>query len=187
MTRKIDAEFENPVDNILINLCEYISPLLKKYNFTPNMLTTIGLFFGLLSLRLLYKNYYVLAVIFFWISYFFDCLDGHFARKYNMCTEFGDYYDHIRDLVVTSGVMILIFSKLKSSCDKLSYLVVLVFFMVLLGSHIGCQQLKSNFKSNDQCLDIFKNMCKHESLIGYTRFFGCATFILVLSTFILAL
>ena len=32
------------------------------------------------------------------VGYFFDCMDGHFARKYNMVTEFGDMYDYITDL-----------------------------------------------------------------------------------------
>ena len=46
--RKIENHTENPLDNILIDFSENISPGLRKLGFTPNMLTTIGTIFGLL-------------------------------------------------------------------------------------------------------------------------------------------
>ena len=30
----------------------------------------------------------------FLLSYYFDTVDGKFARKYNMATKMGDYLDH---------------------------------------------------------------------------------------------
>ena len=30
----------------------------------------------------------------------FDVLDGNYARNYKMVTQFGDYFDHIKDLIV---------------------------------------------------------------------------------------
>ena len=50
---------------------------------------------------MLCNNNYILACIYYFISYFFDVLDGIYAREYNMVSEFGDYYDHIKDIVVT--------------------------------------------------------------------------------------
>ena len=31
------------------------------------------------------------------ISYSFDCIDGHIARKYKMFSKYGDIYDHVSD------------------------------------------------------------------------------------------
>jgi phosphatidylglycerophosphate synthase len=56
--------------------------------------------FGLLAVIFLYKNKPMLSVICYFISYFFDCCDGYYARKYNMCTKFGDFYDHVKDWVI---------------------------------------------------------------------------------------
>ena len=33
------------------------------------------------------------------LGYYFDCIDGPMARKYNMVTVFGDYYDHGTDII----------------------------------------------------------------------------------------
>jgi len=102
--RKITCECENPLDNILINISDYMCPYAKKYNFTPNILTTISLIFCGISALLLLNNYYVLAAFTYLISYYFDCMDGHFARKYNMTSYFGDLYDHISD--ISKGILI---------------------------------------------------------------------------------
>ena len=187
MTRKIHQSMDNIIDNFLIDMCELLCPHFKKMNFTPNMITTIGLFFGLLSIYFLYKDNYVASAIFFWISYFFDCLDGHYARKYNMCTEFGDYYDHIRDVVITFSILFLIFRKMKNNKNKIYFTIVMLFFAILVLTHMGCQELNSNSASNNACLSIFKGMCKDPDLIYVTRFFGCSTFILITSIFILML
>ena len=96
--RKIEEKYENPFDNIIIDFAEKINPIFKKFNFTPNMLTTLSLIFGILSPYFIYIKYYNLAAFFYLLSYMFDCFDGNYARKYNMVTDFGDLYDHIGDL-----------------------------------------------------------------------------------------
>ena len=98
--RKIPRELENPIDNILIDLCEPISELFNRISLTPNHITTISMIFGFLSVFFLYKRIVIVAVILYFISYLFDCVDGYYARKYNMCSKFGDLYDHIKDCSV---------------------------------------------------------------------------------------
>lgn len=187
MARKIHSSIENPIDNILINICEHLCPHLKKLNFTPNMLTTIGLMLGIISIMFLYKNMYTLSIIFLWLCYFFDCLDGHYARMYDMCTDFGDYYDHIRDIIVSICILVLIFIKLKSLRNRLYFTVIILVFGCLLGSHMGCQELSSDFKHvNSSSLSMTKTMCIHPELIHCTRFFGCASFVLLMSFFIVS-
>lgn len=184
--RKIEHIHENPIDNILIDLSEPTSNFFKQYNFTPNHITTIGMIIGILSFFCIYKRYYVLAFILFWISYFFDCLDGYYARKYKMTSKFGDYYDHIRDVVVTGSILVIIYLRLDK---KYKFPYILTMFAVILSmcTHFGCQERKAHDKSHNDCLSIYTGLCLNEDYINISRFFGCGTAILFMSIFILVL
>jgi phosphatidylglycerophosphate synthase len=109
--RKIPAHLENPIDNGMINMSNKIAPTLKSWHLTPNHITTISAIFGALTLYSLAHSWYAIAGIAHIIQYFFDCVDGNYARTYNMVTVFGDYYDHIKDLIVGAGIMIIILGK----------------------------------------------------------------------------
>ena len=61
------------------------------------MLTSLSLIITLIGIYLLNNQYYISSSILIFIGYYFDCADGLLARKYNMTSKFGDYYDHIRD------------------------------------------------------------------------------------------
>jgi phosphatidylglycerophosphate synthase len=96
--RKIPAEYENPLDDVLLNICDSVAPTFHSYGFTPNIITTISNISVIIVIILLLEAKYLWAAIFVLIAYFFDCLDGHIARKYDQVTIFGDYYDHISDI-----------------------------------------------------------------------------------------
>ena len=184
--RKIPDHLENPLDNLLIKGCEYSAPFLKKLKMTPNILTTIGLIFGLLSIICLIKDKFILGFIFYWISYWFDCVDGYFARKYKMETKFGDYYDHVRDVGIFGGVTIVLLIKLKSTPLRVAYGIAITFSFILMLIHMGCQENHSSFETHNDCLGKFKGWCpNHEESIKISRFFGCGTLHLVQSIFIL--
>ena len=106
--RKIERENENFIDNILIDICDLISEPVHKLGLTPNMITTLSLIFGLATAYVLYKKMYLVACLLWAISYFFDCLDGFIARKYKQYTKFGDYYDHVSDIVQASVVFYIL-------------------------------------------------------------------------------
>jgi hypothetical protein len=36
--RKLTREYDNPIDNILIDISEYIAPYAYKYKMTPNII-----------------------------------------------------------------------------------------------------------------------------------------------------
>ena len=42
-SRKIPREYDNPIDNILVDLSEFLNPYFHRLNFTPNMITTLSL------------------------------------------------------------------------------------------------------------------------------------------------
>ena len=68
--RKIPEKFENPIDNVLIDICEYVSPSFHKYGFTPNMITTLSNIAAIIVILLLLHAKYVWAAIFFIVAYF---------------------------------------------------------------------------------------------------------------------
>ena len=99
MVNKLSRELENPIDNIIYDKIENDLEFLKSLNFTPNILTTFSLITALLCIYNFYKDKFVIASLLWVVSYYFDCADGKFARKYNMVSKFGDYYDHGSDLI----------------------------------------------------------------------------------------
>jgi hypothetical protein len=72
-----------------------VCPFFKKIGFTPNGITTLSLIFGIASAYYLYKGKIYMFALLYTISYFFDVMDGHFARKYKMVSKGGDYYDNV--------------------------------------------------------------------------------------------
>jgi phosphatidylglycerophosphate synthase len=174
--RKIDRKYENPIDNIFIDIGEICNPLWKRLNFTPNTLTTLSLLFGLLAVYNLYKRNILLFMIFYIISYFFDCNDGNYAREYNLTTEFGDLYDHIKDVVIFSLLLLIIIYRYHKNTNFIPILLVIIIFSCLMCCHLGCQEQLYN--KNDSVLRIFRFFEKPDNIV-YFRWFGCGTFIMV--------
>ena len=56
MERKVPENLENPVDNLIYRDMDKVSNFFKENNFTPNMLTSVSAFFGLLSIYSICKN-----------------------------------------------------------------------------------------------------------------------------------
>ena len=75
---------------------------------TPNMITGLSLLLGISSGVSMYYDKYKLAALLNFLAYFFDCVDGHLARKFDMVTVFGDYFDHYSDLV-KFGIILYMF------------------------------------------------------------------------------
>ena len=187
--RKINPDQENPIDNILISFCDPLSEVLRRLFpwLTPNMITTVGMLFGFLTFYFILKHDYVLAFFKFWISYFLDCLDGYYARKYKMMTKVGDIYDHVRDVLVTGSIIILIFMKINTAPLKAAFTIVTLFFMFVFLMHMGCQERNSKNKQHNHSLSPLQGLCKQEEWIHQTKYVGNGTFILILSIFILLL
>ncbi len=190
--RKIPEELENPIDNILIELAEKLNPYFYKLGFNPNGVTTLSLIFGILSCYFYYLKYYLFSSISMFISYFFDVMDGNFARRYNMQTQFGDYYDHIKDTIVLFTITYLILTNKDLSFSlKILGFIVGLFFLFGSITHLGCIEQyvkKSNSKKNikeSKFLSGFQQCCQNLSKIKQFRYFGTGTSNIFLSFFIL--
>jgi phosphatidylglycerophosphate synthase len=180
--RKIPVEFECPFDNYILDLAEKTAPTVYKLGMTPNMITTLSNIATIIVVILLFKAEWYWAAFFVLIAYFFDCLDGHLARSYNMITVFGDYYDHISDI---TKVIVVLTSLYIINPEKLTrVLPLLVVLMILSFVHLGCQELYYD-EEDSPTLKFAKSLCpvplnftkdELESTIKNTRLFGVGTF-----------
>lgn len=184
--RKVPSEYESPIDKICYDGCDPVASFLKKFNVTPNQITTVGLIMGLLSFYCITQKMFILAFVLYWITFFLDCLDGHYARKYNMTSTFGDYYDHIRDVLVNTLIIGAIWFHLTKN-QKILYVVILTASALAMFTHIGCQELNSRLNEHNESLLWSKTLCPDKAMVKFTKFFGCGTFILIVSIYILYL
>ena len=171
--RKVPINIENPIDNLLLPLCDILCPVAKRLNMTPNGITTLSAVTGGMGLYYYSHGRSLLAGIFIFLSYFFDCMDGHYARMYNMITKFGDYYDHIKDAIVYFGFMYLLH---QGHSHRASYPYVLLGFAALLlgcGWHLGCME---KTKKNSEYLSGLMPLCSDVNQISLARWLGCGTF-----------
>lgn len=180
---KISKNIENPIDNIFIYFSKKSSVFYKNIGLTPNILTTLSLIFGILSGYLLYKGYSFLSMIFWFIAYYYDCCDGYFARKYNMESKFGDFYDHFSDFSKLTLILIIMFMIDK---EKFLYWIPLIIFTLSLALiHLGCQEKIYNNNENSVSIDKLKVLCPNKNNIKYTKYFGTGTFTLFIGYIIL--
>ena len=195
MVNKLPLSHDNPFDVALFNFIDTHLHLYHQLNFTPNAVTTLSLFTGILCAYLIYKKQYLYAGFAYMISYYLDCVDGKLARKYNMVTKFGDFYDHLSD--VTKLVIIVYALYVNDKHKLVKMLLILIPLFILSLFHFGCQQalydntsccLLNNALSDSPTLDIFKlpkETCN--TLIHDTKYFGCGTFQLVFTIMLIFL
>jgi phosphatidylglycerophosphate synthase len=180
MVNKLPSEIDNYIDGILYKFIDSHIQIYKKLGFTPNTLTTFALITGYITAYLITQKKFYLAGFTFFLSYYFDCADGKFARKYNMVTIFGDYYDHFSDV---TKVCLILFALYKTNAIKFKKIIIIIILLFILAMyHMGCQQcLYKSEVTESPTLDIFKST--EESCIknvNYTKYFGFGTFNFVL-------
>lgn len=178
--RKIDPELEDPVDDLLLRLVTAMSPAFRKTGHTPNVLTLYSGVFGAAAVWALWKGRKGAFVALYAVSYFFDCADGDFARRYDMVTELGDKLDHGKDFAVWAGLVCVLLARYRFplwawGAWGLS--------LLLMTVHLGCQQrdYAARRPAHDpasESLDSLTNLCISEngrSGLRTTRWFGVGT------------
>lgn len=189
--RKIAREYENPIDNVNIDLCDALCPLFKKMGFTPNGITTLSMILGLLAVFILWRKdkhrklttkEIVVFSICYYLSYLFDCMDGHYARKYGMVSKGGDIYDHVKDVTVNLLLIIVVLVKYPvRRIVRIQVVLLLLVGSVMMVAHLGCQEKIYPEKESDT-LSFAKEMCVGEptQTIKMTRYFGCGTWCIMI-------
>ncbi len=177
---KLPIQYDDPIDIFYKKYIYKLNPYFKNLGFTANDITTISFIFGLLSCYLYYTKYYILSGIFIIISYFFDTMDGYYARIYKMQSKFGSYYDIISDLIVNIILFYLFITNkniIKSKINIKLIIIILIIIMILGDIyHVSCQEsytkiTNKNYVSDGlSFLDTLK--CKDHNIMIYTRYFG---------------
>ena len=119
---KTPLELRNPIDNFSIWMADFIFPLFRYLNFTPNTLTSISFILGLFAIYSYQRNDYIKSAVYFMMSFLFDVFDGHYARKYDMVSNFGDMYDHVNDCIIFVSMAWMIYKKYSKLKDWRQYL-----------------------------------------------------------------
>lgn len=184
--RKLPREFENPIDNILIDLAGFLSPLFYSLNFTPNTLTTISNVFGITGLLLYYFQVYYFSALMIMIGYAFDCFDGYYARQYKLTSTFGDWYDHISDITVHGILAWMLYQNYYDQLIVIYMSLLLVFMMCI---HMALQEMYCGNKHGSFLCFLryafyFNQKIDPEYYLGISRFYGCGTVQLYLWTLI---
>lgn len=187
--RKILNIHEHIIDQKFIGFSEYLSPKFKSMGFTPNLITTLGLISGILCGKFFIQKIYFVSVFFWLLSYLFDCLDGFFARKYDMRSKLGDYYDHGCDFFKFIMINYLILYSKINRKYKIVFMIIQFILLILNAWHTGCQEQLNKFnKKNDQELWAFlKMLCKDKNQIMYSKMFGAGVYIVFVAIFILVI
>ena len=184
---KTNSENEGPIDTFLYSICENVSEFFYNTEHTPNIITTYSFILGLASAYFYYHNHLFLFAICFIASYFFDCLDGYIARKYNMKSDFGEYYDSISDGTVIVLLLYIVYIKHRHKNFNQS-LIVFAILVVLLNLELSCQEKIINNKNptifkktlRDFCPEIIVNKDNSPSMyFSYLRWFSPASFNLI--------
>lgn len=185
--RKLPDEYENPFDILIYKIVIEIEPYFKKWNFSPNQITTIGNIFGIIGIYKLYQGKYIESAVFYFIRYIFDCLDGYYARKYDKVTIFGDWYDHISDILILIVYIILLYIKNKKIFSKIAIIFVLMLYLMLL--HFYYQEIYYKNEKESPTINAIQKVIptfllpKDESDLSCklykTKYFGNGTLVII--------
>jgi phosphatidylglycerophosphate synthase len=186
LSGKIHESLEDPLSQLFYDISDQISPSLHCIGITPNFVTTIRTILMLVGFpyAFLTKHYHIAAIIYI-TSYFCDCLDGHLSRKYNLDTPFGDYYDHISDILGMIITLYLIGITLHA--DKKIVIYVVIFFFLISLIQISCQERYlriMGINKDSKLLNTTICLCSEsivddediESTMDITKLFGIGTF-----------
>jgi hypothetical protein len=200
--RKIPPEFENIIDDTLLNICDKMVDFCKKYQITPNFITIFRTILGFFTLY--YFNFsedWIFPIFGTTFFYLFDCLDGHLARSTNQVSVIGDYLDHYSD--ISFYIVLICIMMYKPYDNKLAVLIIILTFTYLSFIHLGLQQKvykkirkeirqenienKEDYKIvildeiDEELLDSLNSIhCFKEENILWTKYFGTGTLYLVL-------
>ena len=178
---KLTYDQENYFDSLILKyIVEPLAPTVYKLSIKPNLLTLHGLISSLTAIYYLSNYRIYLFSLFFMISQIFDVFDGYLARRYNMSSKFGDYFDHIADAIKTILLFYILFIKYDLGHSKI-LIVIFIILLILLLTFVGYQEKISKYDDYNDTLKINCFLCYGDPEIYITKFkhFGSGTFIIM--------
>lgn len=157
--RKLPRSLENPIDTLCVDLAEAMSPALKATGHTPNVITTYSAGSAALAVYALHRGNLRVFSALWMLQYFWDCVDGHFARKYGMVTTWGDGYDHVTDVAGTLALVVVVLRRYTVPPWVMAVGAVVMLFNMM---NLGCQQRyvhARNGAARRESLDSLQPLC----------------------------
>lgn len=177
--RKLPERLENPIDNLLYRGVYVLHPVFKSLNFTANGITILSAITQTIGVLCIYKSYFAVGGILYLIGYFFDVMDGWYARKYKMTSSYGDKLDHYSDIIVhvLLYAAVIFHPSLTIGVKALWFFSTIALSLLTL-VHMACQeQYYNKGKPSGTTLDTLRPLCKNngEEMMKFTRWVGAGT------------
>ncbi len=184
--RKLPCKYENQIDNVLYKIIPNATDFLYNIGFTPNGVTTLSTLCGIASIYNITHKNYIIASLFYLLFYWFDCVDGYMARRYNMVTEFGDSYDHFKDMIV---MLIVVYHIIMSNINNIGIKIGIIILIAIIAFgtlvQLSCQEtyIKTHNVMGEELSDTLSDitLCPATnpddatSHLAYSRFAGCGS------------
>ena len=123
------------VDRALTDAFLPTLPCWHSFGATPNVLTTLGLACSALCVYHLYHGRAALSIAFLALRCYFDYADGLLARKYDLMSDFGCYYDHTVDALFAAAFAAVVVARSK---HRVLHLSLFVAFGAAMTVQMGC-------------------------------------------------
>ena len=189
---KLPSNLDNPYDNLMIYFSLKSLSFFYSLNFTPNMLTLVGGMFMILSIIFIIKYKFVYAALLYAIAYWFDCVDGQYARHYSLTSKHGEQLDHLIDLFRNILTCISIYIIKIPTSKKLIF--VALYIISTLTNVYASNCIQNYYYSHSKTDDKYHmkdqmKFCKENpgEQLKYVRYFGSGTKIFVIIIFLLYL
>ena len=102
-----------------------------------------------------------------------------------MTSKFGDYFDHISDVVKFILLIYMIYLQKINKNTKTVVFIIFAILSMLILVHIGCQE--KNYTNTNSVLTNLIIFCRKKKYIEITRYFGIGTMQLVITIILLLL
>jgi hypothetical protein len=172
---QVSREYQDPIDNVIYDSSNHAVSIFKKLNFTANDITTVSNISMCITLLLLLHAKYYWACLFLFLAYYFDCLDGLFARTYKQTSKFGEMYDHYSDLV--KGITLLMTLYYINPTKFVKIMPIIIIICITTFTYSGCIDIinkeDTSYSSFSKCLcpitdvDNKEEVDKHMKTIRY--------------------
>jgi phosphatidylglycerophosphate synthase len=116
-------------------LHRWFAPAARRCPLSPNAITLLALLLNAIAAALLYRQMFLVAIVFVTIGGLADAFDGIVARVQEKASRYGDFLDHFADRVSDT---LLITGWLLGNRVRLE-LVVAAIIVVMLNGYIGTQ------------------------------------------------
>jgi hypothetical protein len=165
---KVGAENESDFNNFIYVIVKRIVPGLYNLGFNANNVTTLSLIFCFLTynnLRLKNK----VCIVYYFIYMVLDYADGYMARTYNMMSNFGDVYDHARDVIFHLFILNVIY-------PSKALVSIFIIGLILSLNSFACQEIiyEANCgDANNNTIGWLKPFCSNNKMLDdFNKYIG---------------